>query len=472
MTVYGLIILGQGSAAFAAAIKANDLGVKTAMIGTSATKGAVIGGTCVNVGCMPSKRLITVSTIYHQANHHSVRGISYDKSMLNFRDVISQKDEMVRKFSRERYHDVLRSLKNVTYYEGEAQFKSSRKVVLGNRTIEGKRFIIATGARARVPSIDGIESVDYLTNEEALSLKELPDSLTVIGGRALALEFAQMYAQFGSRVTILQRSPRLLPDDEPPVSKAVTENLESIGVTVRTGVRIKSIHRKRSIKIIRYSLASQNLQVESEQVLLATGRTPNTDNLGLSAVGVETDEQGFVKVNREMRTSAPHIWAGGDVTGEPMLETLAAKEGSIAAENALAKREKRRINFDAIPSAVFTYPEVARVGVTEAKAVESGIRCFCVTLPLDLVPKAQIIGDTRGLVKVVADAETKRVIGVHIVAPHAADLIHEGALAVKFHLTIDDIIDTVHVFPTLSESTKLAAQSFYRDVGSLSCCTE
>ena len=472
LTPYDLVILGQGSAAFAAAIKANDLGARTAMIGTNLTRGTVLGGTCVNVGCMPSKRLITVSTLYHQANHNSFQGIRYEKGRLNFQNVINQKDVMVRKFRREKYRDVLRNLKNLTYYDDAARFESRTKISIGNRTIEGRRFVIATGARARLPSIDGIEDVDYLTNEEALNLKELPESLTVIGGRALALEFAQMYAQFGSRVTVLQRSTRLLPEDEPPVSKSVAENLKSIGITVQTGVHIRSIHQKGSGKIVRYSRGGQNLQVESEQVIFATGRTPNTESLGLSKVGVETDTQGFVKVNREMRTSAPHVWAAGDVTGEPMLETLAAKEGSIAADNALSKTGKRKINLDEVPSAVFTYPEVARVGLTEAQALERGVRCSCVTLPLDLVPKAHIIADTRGLIKLVTNRDTKQVIGVHIVAPHAADLIHEGVLAVKFGLTIDDVIDTVHVFPTLSESIKLAAQSFYRDVGALSCCTE
>jgi mercuric reductase len=174
-----------------------------------------------------------------------------------------------------------------------------------------------------------------------------------------------------------------------------------------------------------------------------------------------------------METSRDNIWAAGDVTGEPMLETVAAKEGAYAVENAFMRgQRKKTVSYDEVPSAVFTYPEVARVGLTEAQAHQRGIRCNCTTLPFDLVPKAHIIDDTTGLVKMVIESKTKRVLGVHIVAPHAADLIHEGVLAVKLHLTIDDIIDTVHVFPTLSESTKLAAQSFYKDVGSLSCCTE
>ncbi|MBI5046814.1 hypothetical protein HZC07_03720 [Candidatus Micrarchaeota archaeon] len=176
-------------------------------------------------------------------------------------------------------------------------------------------------------------------------------------------------------------------------------------------------------------------------------------------------------VNEEMQTSASHVWAAGDVIGEPMLETIAAKEGAIAVENAFSPN-KRKINFDEMPSAVFTYPEVASVGLTDAKGVAKGIGCRCMVLPFTLVPKAHVMGDTRGLIKLVVNNETREIIGVHILAPHAADLIHEATLAVKFKLTVDDIIDTVHVFPTLSEAMKLAAQSFYKDVSKLSCCTE
>jgi len=272
-------------------------------------------------------------------------------------------------------------------------------------------------------------------------------------------------------VTVLQKSRRILPEDEPVVSKALAEYMEKMGVRIRTGVKIKAIEEKGNVKVVKYSANGKTFRVEGEQVLFATGRRPNTDDLGLSEAGVKTDEKGFVKVNNEMQTSAPNIWAAGDVTGEPMLETIAAKEGLVAVENAFSSRPKRKINFDEVPSAVFTYPEVARVGLTEGQVLARGIRCNCVTLPFDLVPKGHVIADTRGLLKLVINNDTKQILGVHIVAPHAADLIHEGVLAVKFKMTIDDIIDTVHVFPTLSESMKLAAQSFYRDVGSLSCCT-
>ncbi len=469
---YDLVILGQGSAAFAAAIKANELKVKTAMVGGNATKGTIIGGTCVNVGCMPSKRLITVGTLFNNGASNSLQGISYGRGELDFRKVVQEKDRMVKKFRKEKYADVLKNLENVTYYAADARFVSRDEVNAGDELLRSEKFIIATGARASIPPINGIDTVGYLTNEEALSLNELPRSLVVIGGRALGLEFAQMYAQFGTKVSVLQRSQRILPDDEPEVSTALTQYLREIGIDIYTNTTINRVARKgKKRKIISFATDGTTREVPCDQILLATGRTPNTEQLGLDKAGVKVNAGGFIVVNEEMQTSASNAWAAGDVIGEPMLETIAAKEGAVAVHNAF-NDGKKKINFNEVPSAVFTYPEVARVGLTDAEANGKGIKCACGVLPFDLVPKAHVIGDTRGLVKLVANRETKQVLGVHILSPHAADLIHEGVLAVKNKLTIDDIIDTVHVFPTLSESIKLAAQSFYMDVGKMSCCVE
>ena len=465
------MILGQGSAAFAAAIKADELGIKTAMVGGKATPGAVIGGTCVNVGCMPSKRLITVGTMFYNGTNSSFEGIKYGKGRVNFRRIIQEKDALVRKFRKEKYADVLKNLKNVTHHSGRGRFVSMGEVKAGNETLRAGKFLIATGARANIPLVPGIDGIDYLTNEEALSLRELPMFLCVVGGRALGLEFAQMFAQLGTRVTVLQRSERILPDDEPEISATLAGYLEDIGVSIRTNVEITGIAKKGKTKTISFSTNGMQGRVDCEQVLFATGRRPNTDYLDLNRAGVKTDSKGFVVVDNKMRTSVPNIWAAGDVTGEPMLETVAAKEGSLMVYNAF-NSNKREIKFNEVPSAVFTYPEVARVGLTEAEANRNGIKCSCGIVPFDLVPKAHVIGDTRGLVKIVVNRENKQIVGVHILAPHAADLIHEGVLAVKNKLTIDDIIDTVHVFPTLSESIKLAAQSFYMDVAEMSCCVE
>lgn len=466
-----MVIVGQGSAAFAAAIKANGLGIKTANIGGNATKGTVVGGTCVNVGCVPSKNMITVGNIFYQHSGDYFRAIKYGKSKLDFKKAIAQKDSLVKKFRKEKYVDVLEGLENVEYIRGLGRFISINEVKVGGKVIRGDKFVIATGARANVPPVTGVEKVSYLTNEEALSLKELPNSMVVIGGRALDLEFAQMYTHFGTKVTVLQRSERIMPEEEPEISEALKLYLQREGIEIHTGADLKEVSQKGSKKVVHALVSGRERVFEADQLLFATGRAPNTDYLDPEKACVQLDDKGFVKVDSEMRTSAPHVWASGDVIGEPMLETIAAKEGAIAVNNAF-NGSKKKIDFREVPKAVFTYPEVASVGLTDAQANGQGIQCDCGTLPLNLVPKAHIMGDTRGLVKLVANRDTKQIVGVHILAPNAADIIHEGVLAVKFKLTIDDIIDTVHVFPTISESMKLAAQSFYKDVSKMSCCTE
>lgn len=342
---YELVILGQGSAGFAAAIKADELGVKTALIGTNRTKGTLIGGTCVNVGCVPSKNLITIATFYHQSAHDTFGAIKYGDTELDFEAAVRQKDALVRKFRREKYSDVLKDLQNVHYIAGEGRFVSREEVKVGQRTIRGKRFLIATGARAKPPQIKGVEAVDYLTNEEALSLPGLPKSMIVVGGRALGLEFAQMYAHFGTKVTVLQRSDRILPEHEPEISTLLRTYLEEEGIRIHTRVRLEEASQRGETKAVTAIVNGAKREFQAEELLFATGRTPNTDHLDLEKAGVGLDEGGFVKVNREMQTSAPHVWAAGDAVGEPMLETVAAKEGSIAVNNAF-KGNKKRIEFN------------------------------------------------------------------------------------------------------------------------------
>lgn len=440
-------------------------------MGGKATKGATIGGTCVNVGCVPSKNLIMVGNAFHEAAQSPFEAIEYGRTKLDFRKAIAEKDALVREMRKSKYADVVGRLRNVEYIAERGRFLSKNEVKAGDKTIRGKKFLIAVGAKAKRLRVKGIEDVDYLTNEEALSLKELPESLIVIGGRALGLEFAQMYSHLGTKVTVLQRSDRILPEGEPEISDALRGYLQDEGIGIETGVELMSVSRSGGTKAVRASVRGKEREFRADQLLLAVGREPNTAYLEVQKAGVQLDDKGFVKVNNEMQTTSPYVWAAGDAIGEPMLETIAAKEGAVAVSNAFGDG-KRKIDFNEVPRAVFTNPEVASVGLTDAEANGRGIKCTCGILPMGLVPKAKIIGDTRGLIKLVADRETKRVVGLHIVAPHAADLIHEGVLAVKFRLTIDDIIDSVHVFPTLSEGIKLAAQSFYRDVGALSCCTE
>lgn len=463
MEKYDLIILGSGSAAFGAAIKAIDLGAKVAMI----EKGT-IGGTCVNVGCVPSKHLLRVGEINYYRNHGHA-GLNVNSS-LDFVGTINEKGEIVESLRKGRYIDVIDAL-GITLVRGKAAFVSKNEVKVNSKILQAEKFIIATGSSSHILPIEGIDKVDYLTNVEAMELSELPESMIVLGGRALGLEFAQMFAHFGTKVTVLQRSHRIIPEEESIISDYLKMYLEDEGINIHTGAGVKSVRKEKGNVMVTALVGEDKREFEAEKLLMATGRKPNTKDLGLEKAGVQVDRNGAVIVDEEMRTAAPNIWAAGDVLGEPMLETIAGKEGSIAAENALAGTGKK-MDFSAVPYAVFTMPQVASVGLTEKEAEEKGITCRCSAIPMELVPRAVLAKDTRGLIKMVIDANSENILGVHILASLAADMIHEGVLAVKYGMTIDDIIDTVHVFPTMTEAVKLVAQSFRKDISKMSCCAE
>ena len=464
--MFDLVIIGNGSAAFAAALKAAEHDAKVAMV----EKGT-IGGTCVNVGCVPSKNLLRGGELRYYDTNRDFPGIRPGRTTLEFRKVIEQKDQIVRGLRKEKYSDVLRSLPSTKLFRGKARFVSKTRVKVDGISVDGRKFIVASGSSPRIPHILGIDKVDYLTNVEALSLRDKPDTMVIVGGRALGLEFAQMYAHMGTKVTVLQRSERIIPEEEPAISDSLRQYLEAEGIRIKTGVQVKRVGGKSGEKIVVAEASGKEFEVHGDELLMATGRAPNTRDLGLEVVGVRLREDGAVKVNREMHTTASNVWAAGDVIGEPMLETIAAKEGATAAENALQGTHKK-IDFLPVPRAVFTSPQVASVGLTEKEAEEGGYECACRTVEMSKVPKAITIRETRGLIKMVAEARTGRVLGVHILADNAADIIHEGVLAVKYKLTIDDLIDTVHVFPTFAESTKLVAISFRKNLDKLSCCSE
>ncbi len=459
-TSYDLIILGGGAAAFSCALKAAEKDVKIAMI----EKGT-IGGTCVNVGCVPTKNLLDVGEKLYECESTS-NGENFD-----FKKTIENKNKIVLSQRHQKYTNVLESVPNVDYIAGHAKFKSNNEIEINGNTISAKNILIATGSSSMIPSIQGIAEIDYLTNIEALDLDTKPESMIVIGGRVLGLEFAQMFSRFGTKVTLLQRNKRLIPNEEPEISDSLRQYLEEEGITIHTGVEIKSVKKQDTKTIVSFSIDGSEQEASAEKLLLATGRTPNTKDLGLENTDVKLSSKGEVIVNDEMRTSVSHIYAAGDVIGEPMLETVAAKEGNIVAINAFFD-ENKKMDFSAVPHAIFTSPQVASVGISERESMEKFLSCSCRTLLMEDVPKALVVGRTKGLIKMVIHPQTQQILGVHILSDLAADIIHEATLAVKQKLTIDDIIDTVHVFPTMSESIKLVATSFRKNLKKLSCCVE
>lgn len=466
MKQFDLIILGGGSAGFAAAMKADELEAKTLLVNNKAVG---IGGTCVNVGCLPTKHLLYVGELIHKTRAHNFKALNSSVSF-DLKKIIEEKNKLIEKLRNEKYEEVLKNLSHVEFIEGDARFISQTEIKIGKNRYKAEKFIIATGSSTFIPPIEGIEKVDYLTNAEALQLKKLPSSMIILGGGALGIEFAQMFSRFGTKVCVLQHANRIVPREEPELANLLQKYLQEDGIEICTKVEIKGVEQKNNKKVVKAIANGREKTYKAEQLLLATGRKPNTADLGLEKLGIKLGGAGEIIANDEMQASG-NVWAAGDVLGEPMLETTAAKEGMIAANNALSKN-KKKIDYTIVPHAVFTDPQLAGVGLTDEQAIRQGIICKCNTIPMKIVPKARAIRDTRGAVKVVIDTKTDKIIGIHILAPQAAELIHEGVMIVKNKMTVNEVIDTLHVFPTLSEAIKIAAQSFRRDVTKMSCCVE
>ena len=465
---YPFIIIGAGAAAFAGVTKASELGIKTAMV----NDGLPIGGTCVNVGCVPSKHLLAVGDEYYYGQRPPFDALrNGHESSFNFPTAIEEKGRLVGALRQSNYLDVLGSLDGVEYIEGRARFISPNEITVNGHTLTAEKFLIGTGSRPSVLPFPGIEDVRYLTNREAMELEEQPETMIVIGAGPVGLELGQIFLHFGTKITVLEKIPQILPRVEPEVANELQRALEDEGMEIHCACNIQRVWQEGRTRFVEAEVFGQTRVFQADQLLLATGVVPNSDNMGLDVAGVDLDEKGYIEVDKHMQSSSPQIYAAGDVVGKMFLETLAAKEGRVATANAF-EGAGLTINYDTIPAAVFTNPEVATVGLTEDEIMRRLGVCACRTVELARIPKAKAIKETRGLIKMVVDPNESKIVGVHIVAPHAADLIHEATLAVKFGLTIYDIIDTVHVFPTLSEGIKWAAQAFTRDISVMSCCIE
>ncbi len=463
---FDLVILGGGAAAFAAAIRADEMGFSSAMVNS----GLPIGGTCVNVGCVPSKFLLEAGNEYFYTQSPQFACNLPGTPRCDFPEAIANKDRMVQKLRRANYSEVLEERK-IEYVEATGHLLPGRKVRAGKRLLEARHVLVATGSSPAIPPIEGLEEAGYLTNRSLMRRKERPSELLVLGGGPQGLEFGQMYLHFGSSVTVLESKERILANDEPEVSEELGRCLRGEGLSIHAGARVLKVQREEGRVVCKLSNGKGTVPCEAEEILVATGVRPNSSGFGLVEAGVGLTARGYVKVDARFQTTAPGVWAAGDVASPMALETVAAKEGALAARNAL-KGERKGIRYDWVPRGVFTNPQVASVGLTDAEALARGLPCDCRVIDMKRVPKALTVGDTRGVLKLVAHAKTHRLLGVHIVSPIAADMIHAAAYALRGGLTVEDVIDTVHTFPTFSEALKMAAESFHHDMGRMSCCIE
>jgi len=460
---YDLAIIGAGSAGFSAAITAADQGAHVALIGHG-----TIGGTCVNIGCVPSKTLIRAMESVHQAGAvKRFAGIAAAGRVDDWRAVVRQKDELVAGLRPAKYVDLLPSYNTIAYLEGRARL-SDGGVAVDDGLIKAGKTIITTGAAPMPPPIPGIEAVPYLTSTTALELELLPKSLLVIGGGYIGCELSQMFARAGVKVTIAFRS-RLLPEAEPEIGEALTRYFRDEGIVVCDGLSYRDIRQGPDGVALSVVADGAARVINGERVLVATGRQPNTDGMGLAEAGVELLPSGAIEIDDRMRTTRPGVYAAGDATGRDQFVYMAAYGARIAAENAL-NGDSKRYDATAMPAVVFTDPQVASVGLTEAKARRQGLEVTTSVLPLDYVPRALAARDTRGLIKLVAQAGGGKLLGAHILAPEGADSIQTAALAIKCGLTVEHLAETIFPYLTTVEGLKLAAQGFTKDIARLSCC--
>lgn len=461
---YDLAIVGSGGGAFAAAINAVEQGARVVMV-----ERGTLGGTCVNIGCVPSKTQLHAGELLWQAGHHPFldKGVPTHAGAVDLPSLVEQKDELVAALRKEKYANLIDGY-GWELLRGEAVFSDPETLHVGDRAISADAVILATGARPALPPIAGLERVDYLTSTSLLDLKRLPEHLLVIGAGYIGLELGQLFRHLGSRVTLLQRSERLLKEAAPEVGEALREIITGEGLDVVLGATFLRAEQDGNRKRLTVRVGGVERTIEGDALLVATGRTPNTEALNLPAAGVTVGERGEIVVDNRLRTSNPRVFAAGDVTLGPQYVYVAAHEGAVAATNALGG--ERLVDLRAVPGIIFTSPAFATVGLTEEGARRAGREPKVSVLPLHVVPRALVNRDERGLFKLVADARTDEVLGVHILAENAGDVIYAGVLAVKFHLTVHDLTETFGPYLTMAEGLKLAAQSFGRDVSKLSCC--
>ncbi|HUW98246.1 MAG TPA: mercury(II) reductase [Acidiferrobacter sp.] len=455
-------IIGGGSAAFAAAIRATREGARVTLI-----ESGELGGTCVNVGCVPSKILIRAAHGAHERAHPRFLGLKACAAMVDRAALTDQQQAQVAALRKAKYQDILAGHPAIQLLRGYARFEDAHtlRVDSGDQTraVVADRFLIATGACAVIPPIAGLADTPYWTSTEALATRESVARLMVIGASAIALELAQAFLRLGSQVTLLARET-LLARADADIGATIEQALVAEGMVVRTHAMLTRVAFTNGV----FQVDTANGTFTGERLLVATGRRAHTDALGLDAIGVSRDKAGRILVDDALRTQIPHIYAAGDCTTLPQFVYVAASAGTRAAVNMTGGDQ--RLDLTVMPAVIFTDPQVATVGLTQAAAEKRGLVVESRTLTLDYVPRALANFDTRGFIRLVAERESRRIVGAQIVASEAGEVIQSAALAMRASMTTTDLAGQLFPYLTMVEGLKLCAQIFTQDVKQLSCC--
>lgn len=458
---YDLAVVGSGGGAFAGAIAARGKGKSVVMI-----ERGTVGGTCVNVGCVPSKALLAAADARHVALDQRFPGIATSADPVDAATLISGKDALVEGLRAEKYVELAAEY-GWQVVHGQARFVAGPALDVnlhqGGRTrIDAEHYLIATGSAPHTDGLDGLDRVSYLTSTTAMEQSELPESLVVVGGGYVGLEQAQLFAHLGVEVRIVGR---FAPHAEPELAGLLAGVFGDDGITVITE-RAASVGVDGAGVVV---TTASGQRVSGQRLLLATGRNPVTAGLDLDAVGVKTGPRGEVVVDEHLRTDNPRIWAAGDVTGRPQYVYVAGAHGTLVVDNAFDDAQ-RTLDYHHLPAVTFTVPSLASAGLSDAQAVAQGYACECRVLPLEYVPRALVNRDTRGAIKLVAERGTGRLLGAHVLAAGAGDVIAAAVYALANRMTVREMAELWCPYLTMAEGLKLAAQTFTRDVSKLSCC--
>ena len=454
-----LAVVGSGGAAMSAAITASRAGQTVVLV-----EREILGGTCVNVGCVPSKTLLAAAGARHAARTNPFVGAPTSAGVVDLAALVGQKDSLIEEMRGAKYADVAAAY-GFDVRAGQASFLDADTLAVDGRPLRARAYLVATGAQPARPALTGLDDVDWLTSTTAMELTELPESLVIVGGGYVGMEQAQLFAHLGSRVSLVGR---LAPRSEPELAERLRAVFLDDGITVLEEHAAAVQAHDSEVWVT----TTSGRRVSGARLLVATGRSPRTDGLNLAAAGVAVDAGGFIVVDQAQRTSNPRVFAAGDVSGAPQYVYVAAAGGRVAAHNALnldGPAPTRSVDYQGMPAVVFTRPQLASAGLTEAEALAQGRGCDCRVLDLSDVPRALVNHDTRGAVKLIADAQTGQVLGVHALAEGAGEIMLAATYAIKAGMTVDDVADTWAPYLTMAESLRIVA-GLFRNQMPTSCC--
>lgn len=446
---FDVAIIGAGPGGYVAAIRCAQLGLKTALI----EKDKSLGGTCLNVGCIPSKALLHMSEHFAFAQHEAkANGIELGAVALNLKTVLAKKDKVVSNLTGG--IQVLTSKRGVVRFEGHAKLLGDQKISVGDQVVQAQHIVLATGSSSvQLPFLPN-DGEKVISSDQGIALEEVPENLVVIGAGAIGLELGSVWARYGSKVTVLEFLPKIAAGYDDDISKLLQRELKKQGLDIHVATKVTGAKEQNDQLVVTAEKKGKELEFVADKVLVAVGRKPYTDNLGLEVAGVECDERGRVKTDAHFKTNIPGIYAIGDIIVGPMLAHKAEEEGVALAEMIAGKAG--HVNYDVIPNVIYTEPEVSGVGLTEAQAKEQGIEVAIGKFPFAANGRAQATDATGGMAKIVACAKTDKILGGQIIGRSASELISEIVTHMEYGGSAEDLARTVHAHPTLSESTKEA----------------